>query len=93
MRLVAGPAGPYQEKPEIWILCERFLFSILAQMKKIKKNNEKKRKKHMGHGEHVPIGVQDLGLRGPDLPVSQVGKLRSRERKGLKLHDGPQGKG
>lgn len=37
------------------------------------------------------LGVQDLGLRGPGLLVSQVGKLRPRKRKGLKSHEGHQG--
>lgn len=35
----------------------------------------------MGQIEHVLIWVQDLGLMGSNLLVSQVGKLRHRERK------------
>lgn len=39
--------------------------------------------KRMDQMEHVVIWVQDPGLMGPNLLVSQVGKLRPREMKRL----------
>ena len=62
-------------------LCERVLFLILAQMTKKKKKERKK--PHVGQIQHALIWVQDLGLMGSNLLVSQVAKLRPRERKGL----------
>lgn len=91
VRPVAGPAGPYQEKPEIWILCERFLFSILARMKKLKKQRKEKKKPH-GSQRARPDWGPGPGSEGLRPTCITAGETEAQEERGLSHMMGPRGR-